>query len=172
MRNTSCKDNCKIQKIKCLTSCKRGFLRRLSKENFLTCFDKCSNSANVCSHRCDCMALVERERKGCDRACDLHPFTESFDLSHCYKECKYDFEWGQKMCDGGSIILHKDPETTLTWSLSRTILDNYHRQKSSGGLHWPQCITQESLLLWYGLTKEISNSTFQTESKLLLFSQV
>lgn len=129
MLNTSCKDNCKIQKIKCLTSCKRGFLRRLSKENFLTCFDKCSNSASVCSHRCDCMALVERERKGCDRACDLHPFTESFDLSHCYKECKYDFEWGQKMCDGGSIVLHKDPETTLTWSFSSTILDNLHRQE-------------------------------------------
>lgn len=40
----------------------------------------------------------------------------------------------------------------------------YTDRKSSGGLHWPQCITQDSLLLWYGLTKEMSNSTFQTKS--------
>lgn len=105
-----------------MSSCKRGFLRRLSKQNFLRCFEKCSKSAGACYPRCDCMALVERERKGCDRACDSYPFTSSFDTSHCYKECKFDYEAGQKICEAGTMFLHRDLETTISWS---TFLDSF-----------------------------------------------
>lgn len=115
IRESSCKDSCRTTKVQCMSSCKRGFLRRLSKQNFLRCFEKCSKSAGACYPRCDCMALVERERKGCDRACDSYPFTSSFDISHCYKECKFDYEAGQKICEAGTMFLHRDLETTISW---------------------------------------------------------
>lgn len=48
----------------------------------------------VCYLWCDCMVLVECERKGCDCVCDLYFFISFFDILYCYKECKFDYEVG------------------------------------------------------------------------------
>lgn len=96
----SCRDTCYPIRVKCMSKCKKGFWRNLSKPKFLMCSEKCDLGAFMCYPRCDCVALTEREKAGCDKTCDSFPFRSSFDRSHCHKECKFDYEDAQKSCTG------------------------------------------------------------------------
>ncbi|XP_062567978.1 uncharacterized protein LOC134230231 [Saccostrea cucullata] len=107
----SCRDECYPRRVNCLSRCKEGFWLNLSKFRFLMCADKCETKSLMCSPRCECLAVAEREKVGCDQACRAYRFRSSFDESHCLKECKYEYEGVQKICEGGRGQPPNDIET-------------------------------------------------------------
>ncbi|XP_061177305.1 uncharacterized protein LOC133186041 [Saccostrea echinata] len=107
----SCKEECYPKRVNCISRCKEGFWLNLSKSKFLLCADKCDTKALKCSPRCECLAVVEREKAGCDQACKSYRFRSSFDEMHCLKECKFEYEGSQKICRGGRRQPPKDVET-------------------------------------------------------------
>lgn len=95
---TPCEHQCFPYRIKCHSDCRRDYLSNSFKEKFKACSEKCEWYFNDCDDECECRATNIRERAGCEKICQTHPYLDEWNRRQCMIECKFDFSENYSKC--------------------------------------------------------------------------